>query len=321
MEQILVVVFWKDIPQFELFLHSLNKYWISNKNIKIVISDKVNTEFNKDTTRVNRNRIYNTIKTIVDNQLDNNWTYEIKFGDLNCWALGWHEQQLYKVIESNNSNFEHIVVFDSKDVLIKEYGIKDLIIKNNRYLIKRKITNDFSSSNYFSVKMNYMCSNLTPWIWNKYDLEKFVSFLTKKEKSHLIELEYFPGIYEIECFYLFNMLKNTNSRYRYVALSKIKKDFVTFTGDKNVVNESDVAGIKLRRDLLSNQFNKTVVNMLTPFLDKNILKKWQKESIEFQNNWKEHHDLLFYYYKDYIYKNHKYKLHDGHSCLWGTPSP
>jgi hypothetical protein len=309
-EQLLIVVYWCDLPQFKLFCYSINQFWKGNKKIKIVITTKVHKEHNKDTTRVNKNKIVKEVLETARTYLKD-WKYDIVVRNEITWAGGWNEQQVLKVFDSAKCSEEHIIVFDCKDVLFKDLYYYDFIDQNKNYLItiaKNVKEEHHSSYKYWNLKhlKEFFPENLTPWIWNRYDLQDYIIEIQKKEKIKFRYIEFYPGNFEIENYfvYLRNIKKTAVSRYSdsknlIHAYPPFEDDYTEPVQISRYV-ENYHKIIKVHRNYFSN--NK-YVNFIAKFLIENnfpndLIGNWKKENTEYLENWKSHTDLEFYYYKD-----------------------
>lgn len=176
-EQLVVVTYQEDIPQFEVMLHCLNKYWQGNRSISIAYTKYKNYPTDS---------IKNQVKQIAKNQLTNRW--DLNFvEEITTKMTGYDEQQVYKIFASLNEKFEDSIVLDSKDFLLKPANISDFK-NNNRYNMLRFLDPNKSfldlyprvgkdlNINVASIPLTLI---LTPWIWNRKQLQKYWDHLIK----------------------------------------------------------------------------------------------------------------------------------------------
>ena len=325
--KIIVVVFWKDLPQFAVFCYCLNRFWTGKKSIKIIVSNKVNKEHNKDITRVNSKKILQQVNKITSKHLIG-WDCEIKLGQNNFWAAGWDEQQIYKVVESANLTCEESIVLDCKDWLIKPFGLSDLKTNEGQYLIK--IYPDTSElpdrGNFYANAVVYLNSkdtripeNLTPWIWNNYDVKKFLEFIEKKEQKSLIDCEFFPGQSEIECFYVYqNLIKKkksiyiNNEKFNNLIINLTKnetcqvKNYYSLSRDKKHKHVDSITNgsfkiFKVHRNSLTHAHRLFVADIMRKLIfPKEVIDDWFNSCVKYQTNWQSHGDLIIEMYKNRI---------------------
>lgn len=315
MEQILVVVYWCDLPQFELFCYSLNRFWKSNRSIKIIISTKVHKDICKNVTRVNAKRILNKVKNITKTHLCN-WNCQIKIGEKNLLAAGWSEQQIYKVFESANTSYTSIketVVFDCKDIFLTDLTVNNFKNKNNHYLIKtipnakqynQERNINFSPLEYWSSNTNTLPLNLTPWIWNNRDVHRFMRELERRDKENLLDMEFFPGNFEIETFFIFVKEVSRLPRSHYVSddnkQEKIKMMFVPTNSTVDIRSLSDINILKIHRTNFDQKFlaDNSVKILYHYDFPKSLIENWKIKHREYLENWKNHNDLEIKLYRD-----------------------
>lgn len=317
-EEILVVVYWSDIPQFELFCYSLSRFWQGNKKIKIIISRKIHTEHNKDTTLINSTKIEKIVTDIAKFYFDG-WSRKIFVNGITSWATGWHEQQVCKVLGSLETYSEDIVVFDSKDILLKNMSLDDFKDKNYYLIDRRKDSvdlNDHFSYKYWNIsnKVDYVFpSNLTPWIWNREDLFLYNKQIESKENKKLENIEFFPGHYEIENYFVFNKYLIKNPKFKYVERKTELFHYCNFHDIENYNRLTSVSKasyltnwpedlkiLKIHRKFYKNEDFKKYVSVVLKHFDfpRDLIDRWKHQFGDYIDNWKSHDDLEFRYYKD-----------------------
>jgi hypothetical protein len=164
-----VVTYKDDLPQFEVMLHCLNRFWSGDKNITICCTDS-------------NDAVQEITKTI----LSSGWNIHF-YPSLDLICGGYYQQQIYKIKATIDSKFDDSIVFDSKDFLLKTASQEDF--KN---LSKNKYAQFFDSTKTFidiypTVKdLDIPLDGLplplilTPWIWNKNQLSCYWEYLNNK---------------------------------------------------------------------------------------------------------------------------------------------
>ena len=190
--KLLVVTFEDDLAQFEMFCYCLTKNWQGQKNLIVVIGKNTNNQ---------------TVKDIIDRVFSDKWTVEIKPTAYPTEA-GWHEQQINKVFYSVNSDAEDVIVFDSKDFILKPCDLSTFK-PNNRYRITYYLPGKLVDSEpdvrqLVDKNVDHLpnLSNLTPWIWNISHLSKFWKYLNNKFDSYTT-WKRFPFTTEWIAYYVF----------------------------------------------------------------------------------------------------------------------
>jgi len=159
--KLLVVTYTPDLPQFAMFCHCLAKNWKGNKDL-IVVAGKG--------TDVDR------VQQICQTYLDHTWQVAIKH-TIPTQLSGDQEQQLNKIIYSVQSGATDVIVFDSKDFLLRACDLGAFKIGNrykHTYRLPGKLVNlgyDLDQIVNQPVAHLPAVSNLTPWIWNTQQLE------------------------------------------------------------------------------------------------------------------------------------------------------
>jgi hypothetical protein len=190
--KLLVITFTDDLKQFEMFCYCLNKNWQGSKNLIVV-------------TQQNTNQL--VVQNIVDRTLPNSWTVEIK-STLHEYASGDVEQQINKIFYSVNSGADDIVVFDSKDFLLRPCDFStfksDEKYRVTYYLPGRLIESypDIYNIMDHSVDQLPNVSNLTPWIWNVNQLTRYWNYINNRFGNYST-WKTFPACTEIYGYYVF----------------------------------------------------------------------------------------------------------------------
>jgi len=190
--KILVVTFEDDLAQFEMFCYCLTKNWQGQKNLIVVVGKNTNNQ---------------TVQDIISRIFSNEWTIEIK-PTAYPTEIGWHEQQINKVFYSVNSNAEDVIVFDSKDFILKPCDLSTFK-PDNRYRITYYLPGKLVDSEpdvrqLVDKTVDHLpnLSNLTPWIWNVSHLSKFWKYLNNRFDSYTT-WKRFPYTTEWIAYYVF----------------------------------------------------------------------------------------------------------------------
>jgi hypothetical protein len=201
MEKLLVATYKDDLVQFEMFCYCILKNWTGNPRLDVVLG--------KDTD-------LDKVKSIVDNVFTDTWTIKIHecaidHGD------GYLQQQVNKVIYSIDPEFDDIIVFDSKDFMLRPMDVSTF--KNNNsyratfYVPNQRLMDlcpDITSLVDVSVSSIPSIINLTPWIWRHDQLQKSWSYLNERYGNYHSWVEY-PGGGEIYSFFVYTWLDTSST--------------------------------------------------------------------------------------------------------------
>jgi hypothetical protein len=191
--KLLVVTFSQDLPQFQMFCYCLAKNWHGQKNLIVVL----NTNTDQD-----------LVKTIVDTVFDSSWTVELH-PTICSYHSGDLEQQINKIYHSVQSGTHDVIVFDSKDFLLRPRDVS-VFKKANRYRVTYKLANKklidmgYDMTKLLDVAVDHFpaVSNLTPWIWNVGQLTQYWNYLNERFGNYQHWKE-FSGGNEIYGYYLY----------------------------------------------------------------------------------------------------------------------
>lgn len=195
-DMLLVVVYDQDLPQFDVMSWCLNCNWQGYKNITVVYQGDIGS----------------TVLDVVAKNFSADWQVNCVNGDSLAPNLsGYDQQQVQKIIFSIQSGFEHVIVFDCKDFLLKPAN-SNLFKKDNKFLYVPTVPND-TFSNFYPVEFAAIKTPssspdivpvliLTPWIWNTSQLTRYW--------NHVLNIfgniplwKIFPPISELASFYYF----------------------------------------------------------------------------------------------------------------------
>ena len=115
--RLLVATYQDDLRQFEMFCHCLNKNWQSDRKLIVALSKNTDTE---------------QVRLIIYSHLPG-WEVDIK-QTVHPYSNGYTEQQVNKILHSIDLTVDEVIVFDSKDFLLRPCGIDDFKI-NNQYRV------------------------------------------------------------------------------------------------------------------------------------------------------------------------------------------
>jgi len=193
--KLLVVTFQDDLAQFEMFCYCLTKNWQGQKTLIVVIGKNTNNQ---------------TVQDIIDRVFSDEWVIEIK-PTVCPTEVGWHEQQINKVFYSVNSGTNDVIVFDSKDFILKPCNFSTFKFNDKYrityYLPGKLVDTDPEITTLASLvdtNVDHLpnISNLTPWIWNVEHLAKFWNYLNTRFNSYST-WKHFPGNTEYIAYYVF----------------------------------------------------------------------------------------------------------------------
>ena len=196
-EQLVIVTYQEDIPQLRIMLHCLNKYWQGNRFISIACTDHTDNE----------------VRQIAQQQLIDSW--QINFiSSIQTKLSAYDLQQLYKITASLDERFNDSIVLDCKDFLLKPGNISDFKNGNRYNLLRFQDPTKSFKDMYPQVLEDLDIENadipmtliLTPWIWNRSQLQKYWDYLTKKIPITYQEWKIFPTGSEWAGYYAYTVL-------------------------------------------------------------------------------------------------------------------
>jgi hypothetical protein len=197
--KLLVITFPDDLKQFEMFCYCLNKNWRGSKNLIVVIQQHTDQM---------------VVQDIIDHTMSNSWAIEIK-NTLYEYTIGGVEQQINKIFYSVSSGVDDVVVFDSKDFLLRPSDFSTF--KSNEkyrvtyYLPGRLIESypDIKNIVDYAVDRLPNVSNLTPWIWNVDQLTRYWNYINDRFGNYTT-WKNFPACTEIYGYYVFAWTENNS---------------------------------------------------------------------------------------------------------------
>jgi hypothetical protein len=208
MEKLLVATYHDDLHQFEMFCYCLDRFWQGNRFITIVLNSS--SSWNED---------FESVQKIITRYL-NGWQTEVVDGrhpDHN----GYREQAVNKIKFSIDHRFNNTIVFDSKDFILRPLSINHFK-KDDRYRVTfwlngtRYIDMYEGSSILLDQDMSHVPSvlNLTPWIWNTGQLEKYWNYMINRFGHYLDWTEMFVAGTESDTYYAYTYCdKDTNIKF------------------------------------------------------------------------------------------------------------
>lgn len=168
--KLLVVTYSQDMAQFNMFCHCLAKNWQGPRHLIVVMGQATRSS---------------AVQSVVEQQFDATWTVEI-FPTV-CTKLGGNdEQQVNKIVYSITSGADNVIVFDSKDFLLKP-GNTDMFVKKGQHRYTYRLPGKLVHMGYdigtlVDRPVDHLpaMSNLTPWVWNVVQLEQCWADLNRK---------------------------------------------------------------------------------------------------------------------------------------------
>lgn len=231
-EQIVVVTYKGDLPQFKLMLHCLNKYWKGNKQITVAVTSYGNESADLTVPAV---------KDILSHCLTSEWTVHL-FPTIPKILDGYDEAQLYKFLISKSDLADDHVILDCKDFLLKPADFTDFI-SNGLYKI---IHFDDPTKTYQEI-YPYLSSELgitedipkniilTPYIFNTNQMkrvwEKFVNrfgdYNTWTKFPTTIECGSYYALTYLDSNALIKFTDKSSKDYYWMPIGGIWKDQTT----------------------------------------------------------------------------------------------
>lgn len=198
--KLLVATYQDDLRQFEMFCHCLDRNWQGSKNLIVAMG--------KQTDRA-------TVQNIVDQRLTG-WSVEIK--DTACVYMdGYTEQQVNKIVHSISSGADDVIVFDSKDFLLRSCDFS--VFKHDEkyrvtfYIPDQRLIELFSDiQQIVDHRVDHLPSviNLTPWIWKTDCLDRYWKYINDRFGDYRTWAN-FPAGTEIYGFYVYAWCDETNT--------------------------------------------------------------------------------------------------------------
>ena len=190
--KLLVATYQDDLSQFEMFCHCLNKNWQGDRRLTVAMG--------KDTSTAQ-------VQQIVDRELPD-WHVDIQPTAF-PYSSGYTEQQVNKIFYSLGSTVDDVIVFDSKDFLLRPTSIDDFKI-NNQYRTTFNVPGQRLIDLYPNIKhivdqdVSNLPSviNLTPWIWKVDQLDRYWNYINQRF-GHYQSWTEFPAGTEIYGFYVY----------------------------------------------------------------------------------------------------------------------
>ena len=208
--KLLVTTYNQDSTQFEMFCYCLDKNWKGNRFITIVVnsvipytSDDEWKMFFQQTAETARRYFINwTVELIDGRHLDHH---------------GYREQAVNKVIHSIDHRFEDVIVLDAKDFLLKPADISTFKINNSyrvTYWLEGRLIDLYPSAHeLLDLDMSHIPAvlNLTPWIWNVKQLEKYWAYMLNRFGPYLSWSDMYQGGSESDSYYAYSYCDTTKS--------------------------------------------------------------------------------------------------------------
>lgn len=211
MEKLLVVTYNDDMSQFEMFCHCINLNWQGNQFLTVVVGTP-----NPDTDNgLTLHCVNNIIKTMLPE-----WTVEVINGSI-LGIDGYLEQCINKIIYSIDERFRDVIVFDSKDFLLKSSDSNDF--KNEQgyratFIYPAQTHLDLYPDGHALVDGDISevpaSLNLTPWIWSVSQLQRYWNYMQDRFGNYT-SWKKFPAGQEIDTFFAYTWL-DTDATMRYL---------------------------------------------------------------------------------------------------------
>jgi hypothetical protein len=197
--KLLVVTYPDDLKQFEMFCYCLEKNWQGSKNLIVVTQQDTDQQ---------------VVQKIIDHMLLDGWNVEIN--QTACsYKDRYNEQQVNKIFYSVNSAVDDVVVFDSKDFVLRPCDFSTFK-SNEKYRVTYYLPNKLVESypdikNVVDKSVDHLpnVSNLTPWIWNVGQLTRYWNHINNKFNNYKT-WKHFPACTEIYGYYVFAWTEDNN---------------------------------------------------------------------------------------------------------------
>ena len=208
--KLLVTTYNEDAKQFEMFCYCLNKNWRGNRFITIVINSII-----PYTSDIDWDNFFQQMTNITRCHLID-WTVELIDGRHKDHH-GYREQAVNKVIHSIDPRFEDVVVLDAKDFLLRPADISMFKVNNKyrvTYWLEGRLIDLYSTAHkLLDSDMSHIPAilNLTPWIWNVTQLEKYWAYMLDRFGLYLSWDDMYQGGGEVDSYYAYSYCDTTKS--------------------------------------------------------------------------------------------------------------
>ena len=190
--KLLVATYQDDLQQFEMFCYCLSKNWQGDHRLTVALG--------KGTSVIQ-------VQRIVDQHLKD-WAVDIQL-TAHAYSSGYTEQQVNKILYSMDSTVDDVIVFDSKDFLLRSCNI-DNFKQNDQYRATFYIPGQRLVELYPDIEhivdqdVSQLPSviNLTPWIWKVDQLNRYWDYINQRFGNYQSWTE-FPAGTEIYGFYVY----------------------------------------------------------------------------------------------------------------------
>lgn len=205
MEKLLVATYHDDLHQFEMFSHCIVKNWQGNPRLDVVLGKGTDVA---------------TVQSIIDDIFPTSWTVRIHECAIDH-KNGYLQQQVNKVFYSIDNEFDDVIVFDSKDFVLRPMDL-NTFKHNDQYRATFYIPSQqlvdlcpaIASITDQDVSSVPSTINLTPWIWRTDQLKKHWNYLNDQFGDYHFWNDY-PGGGEIYSFFTYTWLdKNSTMRWQ-----------------------------------------------------------------------------------------------------------
>ena len=212
---LLVVTFYNDLPNLRIFLFLLNKFWLGNKDIKIIYSLKANYD-----QLIEASYIRPLVEDAVT-LLGKEWNVQVCEAQYNELS-GYNDQQYSKYLYSESSDKTWTVVFDCQNFLINFCDFKDFFVNNKVISLRDDVVDLWTKCAKEDLQLgqeepNCSIEPLTPWVWKNSDVANTKNFLISKF-GPLETRKGFPGseYVNVYLYKLFVEMNNEEDLYCFV---------------------------------------------------------------------------------------------------------
>lgn len=190
--KLLVATYQDDLRQFEIFCHCLNKNWQGERRLTVALG--------KDTA-------VQQVQKLVDQELPS-WQVDTR-STVHPYSSGYTEQQVNKIFYSLDPLVEDVIVFDSKDFLLRPTSFEDF--KSNDqyratfYIPEQRLIELYPDITHIvdhDVSELPSVINLTPWVWQVDQLNRYWQYINQRFGNYQQWAE-FPAGTEIYGFYVY----------------------------------------------------------------------------------------------------------------------
>jgi hypothetical protein len=170
--RVLTITHTDDLPQLLLQAASLEKFWKGSRYWTIVIESE----------GLGQKKCSDFIEQKIRPMFSSNWTVKVVSPKCNLETVGWHRQQLYKLVYSASNSEEWVLVLDAKNFLIRPINESFFVAGNKIRHLPIFTDNEFNKTSHIDSREVLgitdndipIVSPMTPWVWKSSDIKELL---------------------------------------------------------------------------------------------------------------------------------------------------